>query len=200
MWVSYSTRLGEFDYALGSRLARSRFFSLINNKVHIFRTPYDRSIFIHDLTKKFPWPDNSVDTIYSSHTLEHLSRQQGLLFLRECHRVLAMNGLVRIIVPDLFAFVSLYVEGQIRADEFLERLGVLCQSKSGSWLKRKLAPFIMFPHKCMYDTKSLVGIMTEIGFGVQPKKPLESDIPDIINIEIYERAQNSVIVEGTKKE
>jgi len=102
------------------------------------------------------------------------------------------------VIPDLFSFVSKYIEAKIRADEFLEKLGVLYESKSNNWLKRIFAPFIMFPHKCMYDSTSLSEIMTTIGFETQPKNPFESDIPDIKGIEIFERTQDSIIVEGRK--
>jgi len=88
------------DYALGARLAKYRLFRLINNKVKLFQGAWGQDIFIHNLTKRFPWSDCSVHTIYSSHTLEHLSKDHGLFFLQECQRVLMKQGIVRIIIPD----------------------------------------------------------------------------------------------------
>lgn len=48
-----------------------------------------------------PFEDNSIDVIYNSHFLEHLNREQARRFLKECHRVLKEDGIIRIVVPDL---------------------------------------------------------------------------------------------------
>lgn len=44
---------------------------------------------VHDLTK-FPWPfeDNSVDEIKSSHFIEHLSGEDFTKMMEECYRIL----------------------------------------------------------------------------------------------------------------
>ena len=54
----------------------------------LFNLDWSDTIYLHDLTKTFPWPDASIDVVYSSHTLEHLSKEDGHRFLAECHRVI----------------------------------------------------------------------------------------------------------------
>ena len=51
----------------------------------------------------------------------------------------------------------------------------------------------------MYDTTSLMEIMADIGFQVESKSSLESDIADLDEIEDLGRTMNAVIVEGRKK-
>ena len=186
------------DYSLGSKLSKAPFFSLINKKVKLFNIDWDERIFLHDLTQKFPWSDESVDEIYSSHTLEHFDKKQGYDFLCDCYRVLKKEGIIRIVVPDLKAFVNHYLEGDILADNFVKFLGVLYEEKGDSLLKKKLAPMIRFPHKCMYDTERLLDIMSEIGFSCQSQEPFVSKISDIKNIELPERTVEAVIIEGQK--
>jgi len=53
-----------------------------------------------DLSKGIPFGENEVDGIFASHFLEHLTPQEGVQFLRECHRVLKVGGILRISVPD----------------------------------------------------------------------------------------------------
>src|SRR5882762_7720591 len=65
------------DYAPGARLARAPLFRRINKRLRLFALDWDDHIFIHDLTRPLPWKDSSVDVVYSSHTLEHFSREQG---------------------------------------------------------------------------------------------------------------------------
>lgn len=68
---------------------------------------------VADLTKKWPWKDNSVDEINMSHTLEHFTQEERVHVMNEMYRVLkpvdydnagkAVRGLATIITPYLFA-------------------------------------------------------------------------------------------------
>ncbi|MCW7538174.1 methyltransferase domain-containing protein [Aquabacterium sp. A7-Y] len=186
------------DYALGARLAKLPLFRTVNARLKLFRADWDERIVLHDLTKPFPWADNSADGIYTSHTLEHLAREDGRRFLRECHRVLRPGGLIRVLVPDLRLHVMAYLDGKVRADDFVERLDVLYDDYGDRGLKRKLAPFVQFPHKCMYDTECLVGVLQDIGFDASPRAPFDSGIPDVREVELEDRTRGAVIVEGVK--
>jgi SAM-dependent methyltransferase len=55
---------------------------------------------VHDLTK-FPYPfeDNSIDAIYSSHFVEHLEGHERAKFMDECWRILKPGGKMRLIHP-----------------------------------------------------------------------------------------------------
>ncbi|MDZ8055544.1 MAG: class I SAM-dependent methyltransferase [Aulosira sp. ZfuVER01] len=186
------------DYAMGAWIAKLPVISQINKRFKILNLDWPENIFLYDLRKKFPWKDNSVDVVYSSHTLEHLSKTEGQHFLRECHRVLKPNGIIRIIVPDLRVIINKYVQGEITADKLLDELYVGYDSPEDGVLKSKLAPFIRFPHKCMYDTPTLLRVMSEIGFEVASKQAFESEINDLSEIEDSSRTIQSVIVEGKK--
>ncbi|MEB3180401.1 MAG: methyltransferase domain-containing protein [Nostocaceae cyanobacterium] len=186
------------DYAMGAWIAQLPVISFINKKLKIINFDWPENIYLYDLTKKFPWADNTVDVIYSSHTLEHLSKTQGLHFLSECYRVLKPNGIVRIVVPDLRAYVDKYIQGEIPADRLLDELYVGYEAPEDGFWKQKLSPFIRFPHKCMYDTPALVRIMSEIGFEAVSKEGFDSEIVNIEGIEIADRTIDAVIVEAKK--
>lgn len=181
------------DYAWGAKIAKIPIF----NGLGLTNLKWDKKIIIHNLLKHFPWENESIDVVYSSHTLEHFTREDGFRFLNECYRVLKNGGIIRIIVPDLKAFTLEYLEGKMRADFFVENLLVL-YPESKNFIKKFLIPFVSFPHKCMYDTQTLIGILKSIGFKVKEKKGYDSLITDIKNIEILSRTENAVIVEGIK--
>jgi len=185
------------DYALGARFAKSHVFRAVNRRVKLFNLEWNDAILIHDLTTRFPWPDASADVVYSSHTLEHLSRDEGRHFLGESHRVLKPGGTIRIVVPDLAVIIRRYLGQEIRADAFVEALGVLYE-RQASPLKTRLAPFIQFPHKCMYDTATLEAVLRELGFDATARPPFDSAIPDIRAVELVDRTHEAVIVEGRK--
>lgn len=186
------------DYALGARFIKIPLFQTINKKIKLFNLDWNEKIYLHDLTKKFPWADSSVDVIYSSHTLEHFSKVDGHNFLTECYRVLRKDGIIRIVVPDLRYEVTEYLEGRIYADDFVERLGVL-HGNSKNKLKRRLSPFFSFPHKCMYDNPRLIEILNKIGFQASTRSAFDSDIKDIRLVELEDRTKNAVLVEGRKR-
>jgi SAM-dependent methyltransferase len=56
-----------------------------------------------------PCPDASVDAVYHSHLLEHLDATGAQAFLRECHRVLRVGGILRVAVPDLEGIAQAYL-------------------------------------------------------------------------------------------
>jgi predicted SAM-dependent methyltransferase len=64
----------------------------------------------HDLRTRLPFKEGEMGAVYHSHVLEHLPHVQALPFLRECHRVLAPGGILRVVVPDLETIARLYLQ------------------------------------------------------------------------------------------
>lgn len=188
------------DYAFGARFAKIPFFRALNRKTGLFQMDWDDRVKIHDLRRTFPFDDASVDIVYTSHTLEHFSKQEGERFLKECHRILRPGGIVRVVVPDLEAIISDYTSGKTSADIFLDELYVVCDTSGMGFFKRLLANQIAFPHKCMYDTRTMLNRLRDIGFQAESRAAFESDIADIRQIESEGRTKNAVIVEGKRVE
>ncbi len=61
-----------------------------------------------DLRKKLPFPDNSISKIFSEHTIEHFSKNDGLNLIKECHRVLKPGGVIRFGWPDFNKIVKAF--------------------------------------------------------------------------------------------
>ncbi len=66
----------------------------------------------HDLSVR-PWPfaDESADEVLAAHILEHFDKAAGVIFLRECLRILAPGGLLRLAVPDMDKFIACRLAG-----------------------------------------------------------------------------------------
>lgn len=185
------------DYAYGARVAKLPLFGWINRKLRLFRVDWHPDIFLHDLSRPFQWPESSVDAIYCSHVLEHFSKNGGAEFLSRCFKVLRSGGIIRILVPDLSVIVKRYQSGEIAAEDLVSALGVLYGS-SLRGLKGKLSFMIQYPHKCMYDTPSLLRIAQGIGFRASSMAAFESGIPNISEIECASRTEDAVIIEAVK--
>jgi SAM-dependent methyltransferase len=56
-----------------------------------------------DFRKKgpFPFEDNTISIIFTSHMLEHMDNESGINIANECYRVLKPGGILRVVVPDL---------------------------------------------------------------------------------------------------
>ena len=186
------------DTALGARLYRIPGMRRLGRALGLFRLDWPTDLFLCDLRKPFPWPDVSAREIYSSHLREHLTRDEGRRFLRECNRVLAPGGVLRIVVPDLEALVDGYREGKLDAGELVDALGVMPTELGDGRLKRWLAPWFRFPHRCLYDAASLEAAMREAGFEAETGDPFDSRIEDVAKLERRDRTEGAVIVEGVR--
>jgi len=61
-----------------------------------------------DVTKPFPFDDDTFRYVFCEHLIEHLSYQEGLFMLRECRRVLRSGGILRVATPDLAQLLGLF--------------------------------------------------------------------------------------------
>lgn len=56
---------------------------------------------IHDISQPLPFEDNSIDEIYASHVVEHLSRDEWKRAKKDWVRVLKNGGKIEIICPEI---------------------------------------------------------------------------------------------------
>lgn len=118
-----------------------------------------------DLSKPFPWKDQSVDLIYAEHFLEHLDENQGLQFLMECKRVLKRTGTLRISTPNLKALARAYMNGEIN----------FFAGNGGEWYPRTPAQMLNqgmrhWGHQYLFDREELELYLRAAGFEHIQKK------------------------------
>lgn len=176
-----------------------RLVGLVNDRQYAF-SKYARANTIEygDAAQRLPLADGSAEVLYSSHMLEHLDRWQAEAFLREAHRVLRPGGTLRLAVPDLRLQVARYLESR-DADAFVESTE-LAQSRPPSWLAR-LRASLSPPrnHRWMYDGESLRRLLQNATFcDIHVLEAGKTTIPDPGALNLFERAEESVYVEGHK--
>src|SRR6266498_1830799 len=65
-------------------------------------------------------PYHRIQAIYAEHFLEHLTLEEGLGFLKECRRVLAPSGILRLSTPNLdWVYVTHYASFRCGTPEAL---------------------------------------------------------------------------------
>jgi SAM-dependent methyltransferase len=153
-----------------------------------------------DLRRPLPFADASAAVIYSSHTLEHLHRDDAIRALCEARRVLRPGGICRVVVPDVGAIVGWYLEKAASADpegasdQLMSMLLLRSPQPAGgvgplAWYRRMTD---YASHKWMYDAPGLVRLFRDAGFEA-PRVcgHLESAI-DVARLAEVERADRVV--------
>src|SRR5882724_3829667 len=64
-----------------------------------------------DLRRRLPFRDDSIESCYSEHFLEHLYPEEVELHLAEVNRILRHGGIYRLAVPAAIRFAQKYLEG-----------------------------------------------------------------------------------------
>ena len=151
-----------------------------------------------EATRRIPVADGVAEVVYTSHMLEHLSRDQARLFLREAFRVLNAGGVLRISVPDLRQQIESYLaDGD--ADVFVKALR-MTRERPESFVERLKYMLVGFrEHVWMYDGASLSRFVASVGFiDVRIMNEGSTKIPDPGGMNLRERGPGSVVVEAIK--
>lgn len=151
-----------------------------------------------DALKKIPLPDNSVEVIYTSHMLEHMTRADAVKFLREARRILMQGGIIRITVPDIGKLIDRYLDTG-DADAFIEGTYLSTPGRKSFLSKLKYLLVGDRHHLWMYDGRSLSKLLTEMKFR-DPVilHPGDTMIENPYGLNLTERAAESVYVEARK--
>jgi SAM-dependent methyltransferase len=175
------------DFSPYALMAKHRRLAAVLRKAGMISDPrwqrlagVDPDIVRWDLRKGIPYPESSLDVVYHSHFLEHLSQTNAVGFLGECKRVLKPGGVVRIAVPDLAYQIRHYCEStrdpveharaialmfdQVVRDEAVgpnEQKGL---TKVIEKMLRGTPEKTGERHLWMYDSISLAQVLTEVGF------------------------------------
>lgn len=206
--VCSSDAVINIDWSIQLRIKRSRFSSILSpiilqgERLDAFKRLDTSNIMVHDLSKGIPFPDDSVDAVYHSHTLEHLDRDVVPKFLMEVKRVLKDGGVQRIVVPDLERICVAYCRHLAECTENPQEVAhhdkyvanLLEQSVQkeayGTSMQRPLRRFIEnallgdarrrgHTHQWMWDRFNLSHALHEAGFrDVSVTSFTESAIPD----------------------
>lgn len=122
--------------------------------------------YVLDMRAGLPFPDNSMEVLYSCHFLEHLTIDDAICVLKECSRVLAPNGVFRITLPD-FEHALAILEGRSTA-EFPRRFN----SPSGQAINFL---FCDSQHRYAYSAQSFKEIALTCGFSSAEEGLLNND-------------------------
>ena len=163
--------------------------------------PYQEEVYM-DATKHFALPDGSIHYIFAEQVIEHLTYEEGLAMLRECHRVLAPGGKIRLATPNLLKYFALFEglateEGKRYISDKLKYDGWPQTSRPAATILN--LEFRSFGHQFLYDPATLSDSLSKTGFQrITQFHPGESDDGQLRGIEM--RHNNAVVREANDYE
>lgn len=142
------------------------------------------NVFIHHrIENGMPFPDNSLDYVYTSHMVEHLYKETTKMFLKEVFRTLRPNGIIRISIPDLEYAFKQYQLGN--TEECLRLFFVPTHFNQ------------LFQHHYLYDFNLLKKFLNEAGFEkVTRCEYQKGNVPDAEKLDVH--PNESLYVEAQK--
>lgn len=177
-----------FDSSLALRLQHIPLLGALVPSGPFGRFPHN--VCYGDIIQGLPLPDNSIDLLYCSHVLEHLTVDEVRLALTNCHRHLKPGGIFRLVLPDLEAMAQQYVQSSDpdAVHEFMRLtwLGKEVQNRSllaffKEWVSRGR-------HLWMWDYKALAQELANVGFhNILRVRFGDSGIPEFTAVEDPER-------------
>lgn len=118
-----------------------------------------------DLVDGIPFPDNSVDEIYSSHVFEHIPPDGLVVLLRDCLRTLAPGGSISVCVPDARLFLDAYSQKRFFVDQNNERCWKKGWFETGSLIDQiNYIAYMGGEHRLMFDESNLPAFLRHAGF------------------------------------
>lgn len=142
-----------------------------------------------DVLKPWPLPDGSAEAISSEHFIEHITREQGAIYLREAARVLRPGGVIRTSTPSLRGTIDAYIQ---RDPEILAkyREGVRgwCDAENHADMFNN--HFYEWGHRHIYDLQTLTAMLEEAGFGsIEVVEFGQSRHPVLRGIDIHDEGE-----------
>lgn len=152
------------------------------------------------ISKRIPLPSQSVEVLYSSHLVEHLTPSQLSRFLSEAMRVLKPGGVIRTAFPDIKIHVSEYLTHG-NADELVQRTRLTQVRDRMSTFQGRLQ-ILLFgdpDHKWMYDGESFSRVLESAGFVSAKILPAgETTIANLGELNLRQREHESAYVEAVR--
>ncbi|HEV2821008.1 MAG TPA: methyltransferase domain-containing protein [Solirubrobacteraceae bacterium] len=147
--------------------------ALLDGWLNTDRDPAPGAVYL-DVTRRFPLPDAVFHRALVEHVIEHVTLEAGRHTLRECARVLAPGGRIRVSTPDLQRMAALVTDG---GDPAAQRYvtwaaGAFCGDQRGDPAALVVNnAFRNWGHAFLYDEATLRTALTDAGFVDVVRRP-----------------------------
>lgn len=115
-----------------------------------------------DLTQPMPYEDNSIDAVFHEHFIEHLDKQDGYNFLKDCYRVLKPNAAMKVGWPDLKKMIDSYNNKDKEYKKYI--LPFIPWKLTDDWDELFSDCVFGWEHRYGYTKNHMIQVLKTIGF------------------------------------
>jgi len=134
----------------------------------VYQRPWPKNILFINLRNQFPFADNSLDFVYSSHFIEHIQTYEVIALFKQCYRALKPGGIMRIATPDLEVIARQYLADsdpinrvEVINDHFW---GLVEHTNTAPSLHERILTWFARGHQWMYNYEYFKKILILAGF------------------------------------
>ena len=130
------------------------------------RVTFPTNVSYADVLKGLPHQSNSVDKVYCSHVLEHLSLEDFHKAIKEVHRCLKAGGEFRLVMPNLKHMARTYLQSEDAgaSEKFMRDSLLGLETRPSSFLSKVLESFSNRHHLWLWDEASTKQALAAHGF------------------------------------
>ncbi len=136
-----------------------------------------------DLSAPLPFRDGCAQFMHTEDFIDQLTLEGAMAFLRECHRVLKPDGVVRVLTPDVQMLCGMYVnEPDALKNLWRDHVGVPLQFGTAAEIVNVGMRFA--GHTFLYDAETFAMLASECGFEARQVGYQESEYPDLRGLDL----------------
>jgi SAM-dependent methyltransferase len=151
---------------------------------------FPKSVMYGDIVRGLPLPAGSVELLYSSHVLEHLSLSDGRAALRQCLTLLRPGGVFRSVMPDFERLARQYCDATdaAAAERFLDHSGLGTRTRPRGLVAKLNGSIGNSLHLWLWDYKAIEKELADTGFiDIRRAHYADSDHSEFAAVESEER-------------
>jgi predicted SAM-dependent methyltransferase len=136
-----------------------------------------------NLARGLPFASASARLMHTEDFIDQLELDQAVEFLRECHRILAPGGVLRVLTPDMRRLAELYLNDPEKLHEMWRLfVGVPLSLDTPGEIFNIGMRFA--GHTFLYDEETFKALSTRCGFDARRVEYQQSEVPELRGLDL----------------
>lgn len=136
-----------------------------------------------DLSRPLPFRSNCADFMNTEDFIDQLDLEHAALFLRECHRILKPQGVIRILTPDVEKLAHMYLhEPEALKTLWRDHVGVPLRYGTAAEILNEGMRFA--GHTFLYDAETFSDLAASCGFHAKRVSYQSSEFPELCGLDL----------------